>query len=105
MELEDALSEVLEGRIQAATMEVDGETTLRLQLVAKAGGEPRQLARTASDLGGRRAHTWSELPERLRVEVRSTTAPPVVVETRPPGLEGLRSGRQRTKAPATPPPK
>ena len=105
LEIEDACAEHLAGRIEASTIDMDGEMTLCLQLVAKAGVDPKQLGRSASDLVWRRRHKWNEVPERLRVEVRSAGAPPVVVETRPPGLEGLRSGRQRRAALPPSPPK
>jgi hypothetical protein len=100
IELEEACADRIVGRIEADTVEIDGEETLWLKLVAKDGVELRPLAKNASDLVWRRSHKWPQLPGRLRVEVRGPRSAPVVIETRPQGLDGLRSGRART-APAT----
>jgi hypothetical protein len=95
VELEEACAEFLTERIESSQLEIDGELTLRLQLTAKKGVDPKALARNASDVVWRRSHKWSEVPERLRIEVHSPEAAPVVHESRPAGLDSLRSGRER----------
>ena len=103
-ELEEACADHLVGAIEVQTRTVDGEQTMIVRMTARDGDKAEGLARTASDLIWRRAYKWSDAPDRLRVEVARGPGDkaPAVAETRPPGLDRLRSWRRSEALPPAP---
>jgi hypothetical protein len=92
-ELEETCAGHLDGRVEASTLEVDGDRTLLVRLKIRTGVDGEALARSVGDLIWRHAYELTETPERLRLEVRGSAYPtPLVVDSRPPGLLRLQKG-------------
>ncbi|MGE3171594.1 MAG: hypothetical protein AB7O97_03145 [Planctomycetota bacterium] len=103
IELEEACAQYLDGPIEAATFEIDGERTTLLRLRVFAGVDADRLARSAGDLVWRRAHKFRDMPERLRFEVRGPgLEQPLVVDSRPQGLDRLSRHRSTPAGDAAP---
>lgn len=103
LELEEELSDHLRGTVDFATLDVDGERTWCLRLPTKKGVPSDSLARVASDLLWRRASSWPEVPERLRLEVTAEgDAAPYRLDSHPPGIRTRRA--VKPAAPPAPPP-
>lgn len=99
LELEEELSDHLRGMVDFATLDVDGERTWCIRLPTKKGVPSDSLARAASDLLWRRAPSWGEAPERLRLEVTAEgDVAPYRLDSHPPGVR-----TRRVAKPAAPP--
>ncbi len=92
IELEQALAQHVVEPIEVTSRDSDGERMMLVRLKARPQADAARLARSVGDLIWRRAYKWSERPDRLQVEVRSGEAnkQPVVIVSRPQGLDGLR---------------
>lgn len=91
IEIEQDLADCLHGNVDVSTLDVDGERTLCVRLPVKKGLAADRLARAASDLLWKRAPSWRETPERLRLEVVAEGGAPFLFDSRPPGLRILRT--------------
>lgn len=100
LEIEQELADCLRGNVEVSTIEVDGESTLCVRLPIKKGLASDRLARAASDLLWKRAPSWRDTPERLRLEVVADGGAPFLFDSRPPGL---RSSRPQKASPVAPP--
>ncbi len=99
VEIEQELTECLSGSVEVTTLDVDGERTLWVRLPIKKGFASDRLARTASDLLWKRAPSWPQTPERLRLEVVSEGGVPFLFDSHAPGMRLLRTERQPQVAP------
>ena len=103
LEFEEELSDHLRGQVDFATLDVDGERTWCIRLPTKKGVPSDSLARAASDLLWRRAPSWPEAPERLRLEVTAEgDAAPYRLDSHPPGVR-TRRATKHAAPPAAPP--
>lgn len=103
-ELQEVLADNLKGSVEVTTLDVDGERTMLVRLPAREGVPLDQLAKSTTDLLWRRAPLWKEVPERLRLEVRGPSdAPPLVLDSRPPGLGRFQRSRAKPAPLAAPP--
>lgn len=99
-DIEQTFGPQLQGPVDLVSLLMDGERAVIVRLLAKADVDREQMGRRVAGLVWRSAHKLAETPDVLRVEVRRDAAEePMIIDTRPPGLDGLRASSQKPKRP------
>ncbi len=101
IEVEEDFADHLAGFVEVSTLDVDGERTLCLRLPVKQGVAVEPLARAAADVLWRRSPAWTEVPQRLRLELVQGGKAPMQFDSHPPGLRMRRASK--SLAPVAPP--